>query len=206
MPATLQDMVDRISTELQRTDIENEINLAISQAISYYQRVTFYQSDAQISIPTVAHQVSYTLPSDFAWARDVWAIVNTTRYELNPRSYEYLETEFANTQNPVEGSPVDYAIFSGSIYLWPIPDSSTYTTQISYVSKVAIPSTPTTSNFWTTDAEAVIRNRAKAILFDEVLNQPDMAARFYAKAVDEDGQLRVETAMKKFTYNLESRF
>jgi len=201
--ATYGDLQSRIIDETQREDLQTQIQACIQTAIAYYQQDSFYQSDTVASITPTQGVQSYTLPTDFVWMRNVFITFNGTRYPLRCVTYEFLLSEDDNTTDPVQGSPVDYALFGNSIYIFPRPDSSTsYSMMYDYVNAPAAPSADSDSDFWTNAAEAMVRNRAKFLLYTDVLGQPDLGAVFKARADEEHQQLREQSAMRKWTSSI----
>jgi hypothetical protein len=204
MAGTQQDMLNRIQDEMQRTDLDDQTILAQTQAIAYFQNDAFYLSDNFSTATLVASQQVYTLPSDFAWERDAYITQNGDRYEVRKVSFEFLTAENSAISSPTLGSPIDYALFNNSYYLFPIPDgNNVYTFSFSYVSMIPAPATlSTTGNFWMTTAEPVIRNWTKYLLYNEVLQQPDLAKQFQDRAMEEHYKLREITSMRKWTGNI----
>lgn len=193
------DMLNRIQDEMQRTDLDDQTNLAAQQAIAYFQMDAFYLSDKFTNQTLVANQQVYTLPADYAWSREDYVTQNGQRYELRKVSFEYLIAEDTNTTSFTTGSPVDYAIFNNQIYFFPRPDNNVYVWYSSYVSLIAAQVNPTDTGFWTTTAEPIIRNWTKYLLYNEVLQQPDLAKQFADRAMEEHLKLRELTAQRKWT-------
>jgi hypothetical protein len=200
--ATYQDMQDRIADEMQRDDLGEQTQLAIQDAIKHYQLDAFYISDKETTITGIQGQQSYNLPSDFVWMREVWVQYNFVRYILNERTYDYVISEDTNLTQPVQGSPLDYGLLGGvqeTMVVYPRPDGNSTIFQLDYVSAFPTVVLPTDAGFWMNAGEAMVRNRAKGLLYMEVTNQPDLAQICFARADAEHFKLREMTAMQKWT-------
>lgn len=196
--ATLGEMRARISDELSRDDLANQISLAITQSIQYYQNDTFFQADKISTAATVAAQEEYTYPADVAWFRAVYMTAYGTRIPMTVQTREYILAEQSNATSPIQGTPIEYSVFGAKIQLYPIPDSAAYTITYDYVSKITTPALDTDVGFWVNEGEAMVRNRSKAILYSEVLGNEDKANAAFARAYDEFEQLREQTVLLKW--------
>ena len=197
------DLLNRIQDEMQRTDLDDQTNLAAQQAIAYFQMDAFYLSDAFNAVNLIANQQVYPLPVDYAWSRDDYLTQSGTRYELRKVSFEFLIAEDSAVSSPTLGSPIDIAIFNNSVYFFPRPDgNNVYVWNSSYVSLIPAQVNPTDTGFWTTTAEPIIRNWTKYLLYNEVLQQPDLAKQFADRAMEEHLKLREMTAQRKWTGNI----
>ena len=195
------DLLNRIQDEMQRTDLDDQTNLAAQQAMAYFQMDAFYLSDKFSSQTLTPGTQVYSLPSDYAWSRDDYLNQGGTRYELRKVSFEFLIAEDSAVSSPTQGTPIDIALFNNQIYFFPRPDQA-YTWYSSYVSLIPAQVNPTDTGFWTTTAEPVIRNWTKYLLYNEVLQQPDLAKQFADRAMEEHLKLREMTAQRKWTGNI----
>ncbi len=79
--------------------------------------------------------------------------------------------------NPiVQGQPIDYAYYAEQLRLYPIPDNA-YAVSLLGTTRFAPLGNAGDSNPWTLDAEALVRCEAKMDLYENTLQQPDMADR-----------------------------
>lgn len=209
-------MIDRIADELKRDDLGSSTNMllntqasianAILDAVLDYQREAFFINDATdegITVPaTVAGQNYYPLPDD------LWALIqldligNNVVQTLIEKSIQYIDTLDANALFPTQGFPLYYSIHENQARLYPTPNSTDYSLRYIYQKVIAAPVLAADSDFWTTRAESMIRNRAKYKLNIEVIR--DQAAAQLDKQSELDalaGILR-ETQQKLFTRTL----
>ena len=191
------DMQSRIADEILRSDLTSQIQNAIQTAIKQYERIPFYfnQLRQEAAFSTAQGQEFYTVNDSVLIAamvtlNRVTVTVSGNRYSLNPRTPEYLED---TSVNPIVfGQPVDYAYFAEQLRFYPIPDN-TYSVALSGIYRLFTLSNPTDSNPWTSDAELLIRARAKYELAVHVTRDADMAAAMKAVELDALSDLKGET-------------
>src|SRR5271166_1297658 len=111
---TLQNLYDKILDEMQRPDLEAEMEKAVTQAIYFYQRTPFYQSDTTAAFTCVSGTNTVACPADLAWFRQIDIVVFNTRLVLIPRTWEYIDQEDSNVLSPTKGPPIEYATFNSS--------------------------------------------------------------------------------------------
>jgi hypothetical protein len=179
---TLAVMKSRIADELARTDLTSQIALAITDAIAAYtgERWWFNESRTTVSFSTVDGQEFYT-SSDDADIANIRRMDYCVLYVGNDvRRLEYRcpeDMEYLSVNGTQEGTPWSYGWFDNKIRLYPVPDA-VYTIRIAAHVKVAAPASDSeASNPWMTDAERLIRSRAKLELAIHVLKDDDTAAR-----------------------------
>ena len=194
---TLGMMKLRIKNEINRSDLDDEIANAITDAIEAYQDHRFFFNETRsFTLTLVADQDRYT-SSDDADIGKVMKIDYVT-IEVNSQSYiceqkppiffEYQETTSSNI-------PFYYGWFDESLLLYP-PPASAYTCRIGCVEKIAAPASDVeTSNPWMTYAERLIRSRAKAELYTHVDDIADdgKASKFMTLADEALAQLDSRT-------------
>jgi hypothetical protein len=197
---TLAIMKARIADELARTDLTSQIAYAITDAIAAYQaeRWWFNESRTTVSFSTVDAQEFYT-SSDDADIANIRKIDYVVLYVGNDvRKLEYTcpeDMEYLTVNGTQEGTPWAYGWYDNKLRLYPVPDA-VYTVRIAAHVKVAAPATDgEASNPWMTDAERLIRSRAKLELALHVLRDQELAATM-AEAVKEAwGDLKSTTNM-----------
>ena len=167
--ATLKSTIER---QIHRSDLTTDIASAISSAIKHYQskRFTFNQTRATFS--TVAGTEFYSSLTDIAEIDAVTVTVNGRKVALS--EWGFGEMEVVSTTTNTQGQPWAYSWYAEQIRLYPVPDA-VYTITVSYLQKIAEPSTDGTSNEWTTEAEELIRHAAKKRLYRDVTLEPQMA-------------------------------
>ena len=170
-------MQDRIADELARTDLTSQIAKSIQTAIRHYERERFFFNETQSTLTTSIDQ-EYYAESDFATAPAIVEIdsaritVNGSNYTLIRRDFDYIDQIATNAD--LTGDPTDYAYYNKKIRLYPIPDAARVIV-VSHVTKPATLSATTDTNAWMTDAEEMIRMKAKADLFYNVIRNPEEA-------------------------------
>jgi hypothetical protein len=182
-------MKARIADELARTDLTSQIAYAITDAIAAYQaeRWWFNESRTTVSFSTVDGTEFYT-SSDDADIANIRKIDYAVLYVGDDvRKLEYRcpeDMEYLSANGTQEGTPWSYGWYDNKIRLYPVPDA-VYTVRIAAHVKVAAPATDgEASNPWMTDAERLIRSRAKLELALHVLRDDALAATM-AEAVKE---------------------
>jgi hypothetical protein len=96
----------------------------------------------------------------------------------------------------VKARPYYYAYYKQNIRLYPIPDA-VYTITLAYVYKLTALSDGGDSNAWTTDAEELIRCRAKADLYGHLLKEYDAADRMTMREQEIFRSLKRETRLRR---------
>ena len=179
---TYGDMQARIADELGgRTDLSAQIPLAIQTAIAKWERERFYFNElrAANAFRTAQGQefygaADYAPLATIAHLDKVAILVSGNRYTLAPRLAQYLEDVSVNPS--VQGQPIDYAYYAEQLRLYPIPDNA-YAISLLGTTRFSALVNPGDSNPWTLDAEALIRCEAKMDLYENTLQQPDLADR-----------------------------
>lgn len=164
---TLAVMKQRIADELARSDLTAMIAYAISDAIDAYQsRRLFFNEKREVVFNTIDGEEWYDL-TDSPDIPNLMAIdsmrvaIDASFWELCRKTPEQMES----TQvSPAEGQPTSYTYFNQQIRLYPIPNDDWEVT-ISGHFKIDAPLSDSEQfNPWMTDAERLIRARAKVNL------------------------------------------
>lgn len=190
-------MKARIADELARSDLTTQIAYAITDAIERYQpeRMWFNES-RDVTFNTVASQEYYT-SSDNALIPNIYAIdyaaitvggnIHMLKREV-PRVIEGWSDNGTQT-----GEPYAYAYFQKKVRLYPVP-TSIYAVRFAGHVKVAAPATDgEADNVWMTDAERLIRLRAKYNLAMDVLRDADLATAMSVAITEAFDQLKGRT-------------
>lgn len=190
---TLGMMKLRIKNEINRSDLDDEIANAITDAIeAYHDQRFFFNETRSFTFSTVADQDRYT-SSDDADIGKVMKIdyvvveVSDAQYICEQQPPSFFEHDLTNSSN----IPFYYGWFDESVVLYPAP-AGAYTVRIGCVEKIAAPASDVeASNPWMTHAERLIRNRAKAELYTHVDDIADdgKASKFMSLADDALSQL-----------------
>lgn len=163
--ATLQTMVTRILGELNRTDLSSQAEDVIRSAVEHYESQQLGFNETLTSTTVSAGVASYATPSGFLHERVIRLDQNGSTYRLIKSSWEEYQERLDAGET---GRPTEYVLFGDNLYLYPTPDSQTYTLAISYTFRFPELSL-STSNVWTNAFERVIRHRAKADLLENYI-------------------------------------
>lgn len=185
-----QDLLQPLSESgLSLSPIQN----AIQQAITKWERERFYFNDQQIK--TALNQPSYlwntqlgqeyygdnTTPqawinpkvSSVAAVKAMWVLVNQNRYDITPRTSQYLARTSVNPA--VVGYPTDVSYAAQQFRFYPIPDGN-YPVGAIITQRFDTLVNDADQNPWTEDGYDLIRTEAKLILGREILNDEEIAS------------------------------
>lgn len=187
---TYADMYNRIADELGgRTDLlANQtgmttppIQLAIQDAINYWQDDRFYFNEIRTAtaFSTVASREFYTVTD---WSEipnlkhidKLTVVVGTQRYQMNPRTAQYIEDIAVNPAT--KSVPFDYAYYGGQLRFYPIPDA-VYAVNFLGTKTFAELTLAADTNVWVNDAEQLIRTTAEWFLYRDTLKDDVGAQR-----------------------------
>lgn len=162
--ATLADLRARIADELTRPDLGPQIERAISSAVRHYQRRRFSFTDGRALVLTTPEVEFYTLDD----IRVVDSIApQDGRLPLVRRSPQTLEYWQTGTST---GIPTDWSLMGGAVRLYPRPDAI-YALVVYGRLYEGPPEDPAYAGVWVNTAEELIRHRAKADLFANVIRE-----------------------------------
>lgn len=196
---TLATMKSRIADELSRADLTSQIANAVGDAIALYQTKRFYFNEtgaAGETFQTVADQETYdgfddpTLP----WLYDIddiFVVVGVNNFRIkriDPTLYRI------NQMPNFKGQPYQYAWQGRQISFAPIPNKA-YTIIVHGQYKISAPmSDGETGNPWMTDAERLIRQCAKRMLYQDVILDADAATACLAGETEAYDALKATSA------------
>lgn len=172
------DMVSRIGSELQRSDIDDQIKRGICTAIAHWGRRRFYFNEGRGVWETTSGTRNYaegtvtgsgTVPT-VKLTDTLKVTVSGSDYTLNERGWDYLDT--ITTRSTITGYPLDFAYYSNSYWLYPVPNASMTITHayVKELTEISFSATANATNAWMVDAEELIRQRAKALVRIDVLD------------------------------------
>lgn len=170
-------MQQRIADELARTDLTTQIPKAIQTAIKHYERQRFYFNQKTTgSFATVADQEYYTSSDladipNFIQIDSMYFTMSGTRLTILPAAFERIEE---SQSGAVTGQPEYFAYYAQKIRLYPIP-SDAWTVTVAYHYRLTALSADADTNAWVTDAEELIRQKAKRTLALDVIRDRDLA-------------------------------
>jgi hypothetical protein len=189
---TLGAMIARISDEIGRADLSSQIQNAINDAISIYNQERFYFNETRgETFNGVAFQEFYTstdwpdivnlLAIDY-----MYAFQNGYPYKVEASTPEVLEA--LTVGGVTSGLPYMYCFYNRQIRIYPMPPDNTYSFRVAGAFIQAPPPDDVTpGNVWMSEAERLIRSRAKYELAVHVLYDTDMAANMGGTSTDADG-------------------
>jgi len=156
---------------------ETQIQRAILSAVAHYARERFYFNEKTNTFNTVANQEYYS-SSDFSDLANLVQIhgmtvtLGSTKLPVKSVDFEMIND---SQSGDAKSLPRYFAYYKQNLRLFPIPDA-VYTMTLAYLYKLTALSAGSDSNAWTTDAEELIRNRAKADLRCNVMKIDDAIA------------------------------
>jgi hypothetical protein len=194
-------MQARIADELARTDLTTQIQTAILSAIKHHERREFYFNQKTATFSTVASQEYYG-SSDLADIPNIillrGAVIDLGTNAKEPLDVvQWEEIDCAQT-GAITGDPSAMALFKQQIRLYPIP-TAVRTITLGYVYRLTSLSVSADTNAWTTDAEELIRNRAKYDLGISIVRAvgDDELARWRNEEMEVLNDLKRETRMRR---------
>jgi hypothetical protein len=190
---TFGTMIDRIEDEILRADLNSNVQSAIKSAIQHYESRRFWftegNNDAD-SVATVTNSTTYTLSSEWIEIDSFTVEVSSNEYQLIPRTVDWFR-EINTNPTTVTGIPTDYAFHNNTFWLYPTANGAyplriyghRKITGLDASGNLTLTDTSITNN-WFTDAEELIRNRAKYYLYADVLASPERAAFYGGEGPD----------------------
>lgn len=184
-------------------EVLSPIQLAILDAISSNEDDRFYFNEYRTAsaFSTVVGQEFYT-SADWADIETIQHIdklsilISQNRYWMYPRTEQYMEDISMNTS--WQGQPVDYSYYNFRLRFYPIPDG-VYPVNVLGTKKFAALSDASDTNVWTTEAEQLIRLKAKQYLYRDTILDAEKAAMMEMGAQEQYKLLKGATFKKSAT-------
>lgn len=192
--ATFLVMQTRIANELQRSDLNTsptQIKAAINSAANHYMNFSFWFNETSSTAVTVAGTQAYAWPTTMVREDAVKITANGTSTVLNKIGMQELQDLTMTTTS--RGVPYSYTSYGSQFLLYPIPDA-VYTLTYYYTKTYTELAADGDTNVWTTEAEELVRTRAKKLLALHSMHDYEMAA-----ALDQ-AERQVFEALKQRTY------
>lgn len=170
--STLAQMRSRIADDLNRSDLNTQIDKAINRAIEHYEKQRFWFNEGTWTFTTTTNTETKTFSS--ASTTDVLETdkVTLTRnssdiYPLEKKSLSWIRD--VNTSGTSStGNPTAYAIFDDTWYFYPVPNT-TYTVTVYGQKSYAVMTADADTNDFTEQAEDLIEAHARWWLYLRVL-------------------------------------
>jgi len=171
--ATYGQMQTRIADELSRSDLTTHIQYAIKDAIKAYEAQKFFFNELYRQTATVSTgESSISLPTNVAKIDKMQIRRNTSNDDW--LTHRDLDT-ILQLQSPlIQSQPTEFAIYNDRI-LFDCESDQVYPLYITGVQKFTELSASGDTNAWTTQAEELIRLRAKAIVYADVIMDQALA-------------------------------
>lgn len=189
---TLGYLKDKIADQIARDDLTTQIAETVSDAIRFYQPHRFIFSEGRdTTLSTVVGQEFYTSTDDpligTLFAFDYITItIGNAQFDV-PR-YQPEEIELLSQSGTQMGQPQAFSYYNYQLRLYPVP-SDVYPLTIAAHQKIAAPAADNTAgNAWMTEAEQLIRGRAKyelAINYTHDLDEAQRMTAYVTEAFDE---------------------
>lgn len=174
--ASFAAMEARIIAELHRDDIASVVDDFINDAINHYSRFRFWFNETSATQNTASGTATYNWPTDMVELDSLTLTANGTTYKLRQMAPSEVDEVVFNTS--LTGVPTDFALYAKQFRLYPTPNG-TYTLNQYYLKNyTALTTGSGSSNVWTTEAEELIRARAKKLLLGHFCNDPQQAAMY----------------------------
>lgn len=195
MSVTFGQFISTIANEINRDDLNTEIGDAINAAITEVEteRYTFNQAiDTTKSFTSGVSTIA--LPDGFfSMVSFKYSDGSYTR-TLQSRSINWIEEQ---DDNSYTSRPEYYAIFNEDLRIFPVPNSA-YACTISYFRTYTQPAVSGDTHNLIDNAYNLIKYKAKAFLFPNLLDDPDRGTFF-------QGLATAELARLKRHYNLQNQ-
>jgi hypothetical protein len=183
---TLSSMRSRIADDINTSDYNTQIDLAINRAIKHYSGEELWFTEGEATFPTVIDQKVYTssdgIPTDIAEIRYVEYSDSAGDYEIQEKPLEWLEKNYSTITS---GTPVHFTYWDESFRLYPTPNQ-VGTIRVFRRKTYPALSADSDTNDWLTYAEDLIEARARKWVNARILMDYD-AAR--AAGIEEDEAL-----------------
>lgn len=188
-------MQARIADEISDDALTSQIQKAIQSAIKHYERTRFYFNQKVASTFTALAGQEYYDGTDLADIPNLIEI-DAASYQLGSSWLPIDAVPFETIENcqtgQVVGPPQFLAYYAEQIRLYAIPNQS-YPIRMAYHYRLAALVDDTETNAWMTDAEELIRQRAKYILGIDVTREIPLNAPPSSLEVDALRALKAET-------------
>ena len=194
----------RISEEMRRGEFSTSstvIAKAVEAAISYFKRRRFYFNEFEDTTFTHSSSTTFhTLSADVIKIDSAKAVLGTRDWPLTQLTWKEIDEIDANQHR---GFPSFYTIHGNLFRLYPVPNQDTVIriSGIGELPTVSASATWNTTNAWVEDehGEPMIRAKAKAYLFRDILRNITQAAVFDQQAELEAREIQRETRAKAGT-------
>ena len=164
-------MRDRIADEAAAEGLTDQIEREIQSAINHYQTRRFHFNQGTLTFTTVENQVAYgeSDNSNIPYIADIQAAKVYPVSWATPITLVNYSDIFTTVSQITGGIPEWISYRDFTVYLAPSPIEG-YSVEIAYLKRLDALSADTDTNDWMTYGEELIRQRAKRMLFGNVLH------------------------------------
>jgi len=202
MGYTFLELQDRISDEINDgSNVSVSLTMvkqAIVSAIEHYERQQMWFNE-RINLNLVCTSGSPVIvpPADILMIRKLQYDQSSTQ-RLALDQIDYQDWADMSYTASTTGQPTSFAYYNDQILLYPTPNAA-YSMVLSYIARLPKLIANTDRNGWTDTCEALIRNRAKWDIFDNLLYMPDHAKRAKQHEFDALSMIEMERAQRGTT-------
>lgn len=200
--ATLGEIKARVARELDRDDLTTVIADAINRAIEFYADQRFKWTEDTATVTTTADVETVALPDGLRYEDHYGVFIEVGGFKYPLYKIPRVDMQYWQSTQDLVGQPVEYAIESGELRLFPTPNQA-YTITILGVYNVAAPASDSASNAWTTQGEDLIVARARYTIARDVTYDPDMVASAQAAMTEALRRLKGEASRQLTNMRLE---
>lgn len=185
-------MVNRITTELRRSNLTDEAKTAINDAIAEAAKDRLFLNEMRsVSFATVIGQEYYS-DQGLVDIDAMWYLQGSTRYSLEVMNN--ITANYYAEGNAQQSLPELYSRSGSSVRLYPIPSTVTTIYMDGYGKLTPAPLVEDDdTNNWMTDGERYIRALAKRNLYRDIIQDYGQSRIWDAIAADERTKLELET-------------
>ena len=191
--ATLGDLRQRVATEMDREDLNDELydtlTLHISRAIEYYQGEPFYFNYGSVTDTATSGNPEMSMPATMR----VIDKITISAEVIEKRPLEDILTATASS-----GTPEWYSEFGDGVYFYPTP-SSALTVKFFGTKYITPPSAESDSTVWTNAAYDLINAHVQMTLYRDVFRDADGTTTALAAVTDAKTRLDRETSRRNAT-------
>lgn len=160
--STFLEMQNRIADDLDRSDLNTQIKLAINRAIKHYAKEPFWFKETSGSFPVVINQEEYTygtgsVPDDVEMIDIMEVMDNGSKFSMKEITPFELE---AKQSLQATGLPEEFASYELKFKLYPIPNQAA-TILLKYTKSYDELSADVDTNDWLVYAEDLIEAHAR---------------------------------------------
>lgn len=191
-------MIERVTTELRRATLVDEVKDAINDAVAQAAKDRFYFNLMRaVSFVTVPGQ-EYYADQGLVEIDAAYYFVGGTRYNLQPENNLYADDRAEG--NVISGQTDGYSRAGEFLRLYPVPTAIVTVYLDGYGKLTPYPFTADAdTNAWMTTAERYIRTLAKGIILRDVIRNYGEASTVMRIAEDLKDELLLETAQRMGT-------